>query len=131
MTGPGPLSGVRVLDLSRVLAGPHCARMLVDMGADVIKVEPPEGDMTRFSWPRKNSMASYFEQQNCGKRNINLDLAHPEAVAIVRSLAGMSDFQECREAMPLTRDDTIFLFAPAAFLQNLASPHYRVELDRR
>ena len=91
MTGPGPLSGVRVLDLSRVLAGPHCARMLVDMGADVIKVEPPEGDMTRFSWPRKNSMASYFAQQNCGKRNISLDLAHPEAVAIVRSLAGMSD----------------------------------------
>ena len=91
MTGPGPLSGVRVLDLSRVLAGPHCARMLVDMGADVIKVEPPEGDMTRFSWPRKNSMASYFAQQNCGKRNISLDFAHPEAVAIVRSLAGMSD----------------------------------------
>ncbi len=91
MTGPSPLSGVRVLDLSRVLAGPHCARMLVDLGADVIKVEPPEGDMTRFSWPRKNSMASYFAQQNCGKRNISLDLAHPEAVAIVRSLAGLSD----------------------------------------
>jgi hypothetical protein len=48
-----------------------------------------------------------------------------------RSLASTADFQECRAAMPVTRDDTIFLFAPAGFLQNLASPHYRVELDRR
>jgi hypothetical protein len=47
------------------------------------------------------------------------------------SLAATADFQDCRAAMPLTRDDTIFFFAPAAFLQNLASPHYRVELDRR
>ena len=91
MTAAGPLDGVRVLDLSRVLAGPHAGRMLVDLGADVIKVEPPEGDLTRFSWPRINSMATYFAQQNCGKRNISLDLRHPEAVAIVRSLAGLSD----------------------------------------
>ena len=91
MTAAGPLDGVRVLDLSRVLAGPHAGRMLVDLGADVIKVEPPEGDLTRFSWPRINSMATYFAQQNCGKRNISLDLRKPEAVAIVRSLAGLSD----------------------------------------
>jgi len=91
MTAAGPLDGVRVLDLSRVLAGPHAGRMLVDLGADVIKVEPPEGDLTRFSWPRINSMATYFAQQNCGKRNISLDLRHPEAVAIVRSLAGLCD----------------------------------------
>ncbi|HTN78819.1 MAG TPA: CaiB/BaiF CoA-transferase family protein [Acidimicrobiales bacterium] len=91
MTGAGPLNGVRVLDLSRVLAGPHCGRMLVDLGADVIKVEPPEGDLTRFSYPRKASMASYFAQQNCGKRNVSLDLTRPEAVSIVRSLAGLSD----------------------------------------
>ena len=54
-----------------------------------------------------------------------------QAGAGQRSLAATADFQECRTAMPLTRDDTIFLFAPAAFFQNLASPHYRVELDRR
>ena len=54
-----------------------------------------------------------------------------EAGAGQRSLAATADFQECRQSMPLTREDTIFVFAPAAFLQNLASPHYRVELDRR
>ncbi len=54
-----------------------------------------------------------------------------QAGAGQRSLAATADFQDCREAMPLTREDTIFVFAPAAFLQNLASTHYRVELDRR
>ena len=89
--GPGPLDGVRVLDFSRVLAGPHCGRMLADLGADVIKVEPPEGDMTRFSFPRVNSIATYFTQQNCGKRNISLDLKQPRAVELLRSLAARSD----------------------------------------
>jgi crotonobetainyl-CoA:carnitine CoA-transferase CaiB-like acyl-CoA transferase len=88
--GPGPLSGVRVLDFSRVLSGPHCGRMLADMGADVIKVEPPEGDMTRFSFPRVNSIATYFTQQNCGKRNISLDLRRPRAVEVLRALARRS-----------------------------------------
>ena len=88
--GPGPLSGVRVLDFSRVLSGPHCGRMLADMGADVIKVEPPEGDMTRYSFPRVNSIATYFTQQNCGKRNISLDLRQPRAVEILRELARRS-----------------------------------------
>ena len=69
-----------MLDFSRVLSGPHCGRMLADMGADVIKVEPPEGDMTRYSFPRVNSIATYFTQQNCGKRNISLDLRQPRAV---------------------------------------------------
>ena len=89
--GPGPLDGVRVLDFSRVLAGPHCGRMLADLGADVIKVEPPEGDMTRFSFPRVNSIATYFTQQNCGKRNISLDLKQPRAGELLRVLAARSD----------------------------------------
>ncbi|NND76001.1 MAG: CoA transferase [Ilumatobacter sp.] len=70
-----PLHGVRVLDLTRVLSGPHCTRMLTDMGADVIKIEPPAGDLTRFSSPRRNGLASYFVQQNTGKRNVSIDLA--------------------------------------------------------
>jgi CoA:oxalate CoA-transferase len=88
--GPGPLDGVRVLDFSRVLSGPHCGRMLADMGADVLKVEPPEGDLTRFSFPRVNSIATYFSQQNCGKRNISLDLRQPRAVQLLRRIARRS-----------------------------------------
>ena len=57
MSKPAPLAGVRVLDFSRVLAGPHCGRMLVDLGAEVVKIEPPEGDMTRQSAPRLHSIA--------------------------------------------------------------------------
>jgi CoA:oxalate CoA-transferase len=89
--GPGPLDGIRVLDLSRVLSGPHCARMMADLGADVIKVEPPEGDLTRFAFPRVHSMATYFSQQNCGKRNISLDLKQPRAVSLLRALAKHCD----------------------------------------
>ena len=89
--GPGPLDGVTVIDFSRVLSGPHCGRMLVDLGADVIKVEPPEGDTTRFSAPRVNSMATYFGQQNVGKKNISLDLRRPEAVELLLRLVEQAD----------------------------------------
>jgi crotonobetainyl-CoA:carnitine CoA-transferase CaiB-like acyl-CoA transferase len=86
-----PLEGIRVLDLTRVLSGPHCTRMLADLGADVIKVEPPEGDLTRFSAPRINGLASYFVQQNVGKRNISIDLSRPGATNIVLDLAERCD----------------------------------------
>ncbi len=86
-----PLKGIRVLDLTRVLSGPHCTRMLADLGADVIKVEPPEGDLTRFSSPRVNGLASYFVQQNAGKRNISIDLSKPGAAEIVLGLAERCD----------------------------------------
>ncbi len=86
-----PLTGIRVLDLSRVLSGPHCTRMLADMGADVIKIEPPAGDLTRFATPRRHGLSSYFVQQNVGKRNLSLDLATPEGAAILLSLAEHAD----------------------------------------
>jgi CoA:oxalate CoA-transferase len=86
-----PLSGVRVLDFTRVLSGPHCTRMLCDLGADVIKIEPPGGDMTRFASPRINGLASYFVQQNTGKRNVSIDMSRPEAVELLLSMAERCD----------------------------------------
>lgn len=90
-TSPRPLEGIRVLDFTRVLSGPHCTRMLCDLGAEVIKVEPPDGDLTRFAYPRVGSVSTYFTQQNIGKANISLDLKKPAAVDIVLRLAAVSD----------------------------------------
>jgi formyl-CoA transferase len=84
-----PLDGVRVLDLSRVLAGPYCSMMLADLGADVVKVERPgSGDPTR-TWgpPFVNGESTYFLCANRGKRSICVDLGDPEGVALVRTLA--------------------------------------------
>ena len=73
----GALAGVRVIDLSRVLAGPLCTQMLADHGADVIKVEPPSGDETSLLGPpfTPNGDAAYFSSVNRGKRAISLDLS--------------------------------------------------------
>ena len=65
--------------------------MLCDLGAEVIKLEPPAGDLTRFGQPRLNSLATYFIQQNVGKLNVSLDLDNPRAVDIARRLADASD----------------------------------------
>ena len=81
-----PLQSIRVLDFTRVLSGPHCTRMLVDLGADVIKVEPKQGDLTRFFVPRVNSLALYFIQQNVGKRNISVDIEKPAGVELLLKL---------------------------------------------
>ena len=89
--GHRPLEGVRVLDFTRVLSGPHATRMLADLGAEVIKVEPPMGDLTRFATPRINSQSSYFTQQNVGKKNISLDMTKPEAVEILKQLIAHCD----------------------------------------
>jgi len=89
--GQRPLEGIRVLDFTRVLSGPHATRMLSDLGAEVIKVEPPMGDMTRFATPRVNSLSSYFIQQNVGKKNISLDMTKPQAVELLKKLVSHCD----------------------------------------
>ncbi|MBQ60868.1 MAG: hypothetical protein CMQ19_02215 [Gammaproteobacteria bacterium] len=86
-----PLEGLKVLDFSRVLAGPFAGRMLSDLGADVIKIEPPDGDMTRF-WGREiANIPGYFHQQNAGKRNICIDLKADGALDLVNQLVANTD----------------------------------------
>jgi CoA:oxalate CoA-transferase len=84
-----PLDGVKVLDLCRVLAGPFAGRMLADLGADVVKVEPPEGDVSRTFGKRPES--AYFRQQNAGKRAITVDLREPDGRELVCRLAARAD----------------------------------------
>ena len=68
------LSGIRVIDLTRILAGPFCTLMLADMGAEVIKVEPPKGDPVRGQGAIKEGLSWYFSQFNRNKKSIVLDL---------------------------------------------------------
>jgi crotonobetainyl-CoA:carnitine CoA-transferase CaiB-like acyl-CoA transferase len=97
---PAPLSGIRVLDLGRVLAGPWCTQVLADLGAEVIKVERPgAGDDTRAWGPpflrdadgRDTPDSAYYASANRGKKSITLDIAGPEGQAIARDLARASD----------------------------------------
>lgn len=89
----GALAGLRVVDLTRVLAGPLCTQMLADQGADVIKVEPPSGDETRKLGPPydKRGHAAYFSALNRGKRAISLDLSKPEAQQVLHKLLSTAD----------------------------------------
>ena len=86
-----PLFGIRVVDFTRVLAGPHCTKALRDLGAEVIKIEPPASDTGRSGQPHVGSMSLYFAQQNAGKRALSLDLNYPEAQDIIRKLVARAD----------------------------------------
>ena len=92
-----PLEGIKVLDLSRVLAGPWCTQLLADLGAEVIKVERPgSGDDTRHWGPPWHGegdrrVAAYFLSCNRGKKSAAIDFARPEGAALVRKLAGQAD----------------------------------------
>jgi crotonobetainyl-CoA:carnitine CoA-transferase CaiB-like acyl-CoA transferase len=93
---PGPLAGLRVLDLTQALAGPFCTMLLADLGADVIKVEPPAGDMTRFVGPYTaedtlHAYGGYFASINRGKRSIVLDLKQEADRVAVLQLAATVD----------------------------------------
>src|SRR5688572_16368120 len=92
-TSVSALAGVRVVDLSRVLAGPLCTQMLADHGADVIKVEPPSGDETRLLGPpfTPNGDAAYFYSVNRGKRAISLDLSSTAGRSVVERLLEDAD----------------------------------------
>src|SRR5262245_61665715 len=85
------LSGVRVLDLTTTIAGPHCVRMLADLGARVVKVESPEGDLMRSRPPLRDGASSAFGQLNAGKQSVVLDLKRPEAIEILTRLVARSD----------------------------------------
>ena len=86
-----PLAGLRVLDLSQVMSGPLCGRALADLGAEVIKVEKPAGDITRTVPPFVDGNSVYFTHVNAGKRGITIDLRHPDGAALVRRMALVSD----------------------------------------
>lgn len=87
-----PLDGIRVVDLSRVLAGPYCTMLLADMGAEVIKVEEPgRGDDTRAWPPFQGDQATYFLSVNRGKKSVTLNLKAPEGRAILKGLIERAD----------------------------------------
>ena len=86
-----PLAGIRVLELGALVAAPYCGMLLADLGADVTKVEPPEGDMAREFAPFVNGESAFFMSVNRGKRSVRLDLKEPEALEWVRRLAAASD----------------------------------------
>jgi CoA:oxalate CoA-transferase len=86
-----PLDGLKVLDFSRVLAGPFASRMLCDLGAEVVKVEPPEGDTSRLWGKMTGGVSGYFNMANAGKRSISIDLRADGAQELVLALAAKAD----------------------------------------
>jgi CoA:oxalate CoA-transferase len=90
-TTTAPLEGIRVLDFSIMLAGPYCARLLADVGAEVIKIEPPEGDDMRLRTPLRDGHSAYFGQLNAGKKSLALDLKSSEAITLVHRLVAEAD----------------------------------------
>ena len=87
-----PLDGIRVLDFTRVVAGPLATRILADQGAEVIKVEPPEGDLSRTFPPSlPNDITPYFAQQNAGKYFCSFDLSQPDTPLLLKELADTCD----------------------------------------
>src|SRR3984885_11675161 len=93
MPNPAPLAGVLIADFSRVLAGPYCTMLLADLGAEVIKVESPQGDDTRRWMPpvTDDGVSTYYLAINRNKRSVVLDLADDTDLAAARELARRAD----------------------------------------
>src|ERR1700736_649812 len=85
------LDGLRVLDFTTTIAGPHCGRMLADLGAEVIKIEAAEGDMMRTRPPLRNGASTSFGQLNAGKKSVALDLKSPDSVEAEKRLVAPAD----------------------------------------
>jgi crotonobetainyl-CoA:carnitine CoA-transferase CaiB-like acyl-CoA transferase len=85
------LSDVRVIDFTTIVSGPYCTRLLADLGAEVIKIEPPEGDFIRTQPPMRAGKSAYFAHLNCGKKSIAIDLHRAGAIELVQELAAKSD----------------------------------------
>ena len=92
MTGRGPLTGMKVIELAHIMAGPACGMMLADMGADVIKVEKPDGDDSRrFLPPDIKGESAAFMMMNRNKRGIALNLKAPDAIEVLKTLLDSAD----------------------------------------
>src|SRR5471032_3614015 len=85
------LQGIRVLDFSTTIAGPHCTRMLSDMGAEVIKIETADGETMRTRPPVRDGCSTVFGQLNAGKKSLVLDLKSPDAIEAIRRLVAAAD----------------------------------------
>lgn len=86
-----PLAGLKVLDFSRVVAGPFATRMMADLGADVVKVEPPDGDLLRTWGDNTDGLSGYFNQENAGKRGISVDMKAEGATELLLDLVRTAD----------------------------------------
>src|SRR5215468_5111867 len=91
MKPTGPLSGVRIIDLTTIYSGPICVSILGDQGADVIKVEPPGGDVMRYGTPRRNDVSASFSMMNRSKRSVVVDLRKDAGRRIVLDLVRGAD----------------------------------------
>jgi CoA:oxalate CoA-transferase len=85
------LAGVRVLDFTTIVSGPYCTRLFADLGAEVFKIEPPEGDFIRVQPPLRAGRSAYFASLNCGKKSLAVDLRKPGATEVMRELAAKCD----------------------------------------
>src|SRR5210317_1623728 len=88
----GPLKGIRIIDITTMITGPLCSQQLGDLGADVIKVEPLHGEVSRWlAPPHKAGLSGFYSQLNRNKRSLAVDLKNPEGVAVIRKLAETAD----------------------------------------